>query len=266
MSANLDFCGSDQPIQTVYLSGMNKRRCVHGFTLLELLIALAVVSALLAILLPTLSTARIASHKDDCATNQYLIYEAWQICLESNGGLFPSIAVEPGWFYGGLRFSAINGSPFLDFDRPLNRYLPQSSLIRHGEEIFKCPGDTGIHGEVAGVGTGTITAFRAFGTSYRANASLLRLNPDLTESENRLSISTITTPHSKLVLMGDAVWYEVHERTHRQADWHAAINAGNVLFLDGSVKFLTMDAEDTSGSIEFDPFKADAPVMADKDD
>ena len=244
---------------------MKRRYCTFGFTLLELLLALAVVSVLLAILLPTLSTARIASHRDDCANNQRLIYEAWQICLEANNGRFPTVAVEPGWFYGGLRFSSINDSAFLDFDRPLNRYLPQSILIKHGEEIFKCPGDTGIHGEVAGVGTGTITAFRAFGTSYRANALLLRLNPDLAESASGISTSTITTPHSKFMLMGDAVWYEVHEKTGRQADWHAVANAGNILFLDGSVRFETMDPEDTSGSIEFDPLKADTSTSTEKE-
>ena len=261
-----DFSGSDQPIVSVYSGGMNKWCNRQGFTLLELLIALVVVSTLLAILLPTLSKARIASHRDDCANNQRLIYEAWQICLEANNGLFPTVAVEPGWFYGGLRFSSIDGSPFLDFDRPLNRYVPQSSFIRHGEKIFKCPGDTGIHGEVAGVGTGSISAFRAFGTSYRSNALLLRLNPDLAESESRLSISAITTPHSQLVLMGDAVWYELHEETGRQADWHAVANAANVLFLDGSVKFETIDPRDTSGSIEFDPFKTDTSTSTDKDD
>ena len=260
------FSGSNQPVLSVYSGGMKRIYCGHGLTLLELLIALAVVSALLAILLPTLSTARIASYRDDCSNNQRLIGEAWQICLDVNNGLFPTVAVEPGWFYGGLRFSSIDGSPFLDFDRPLNRYVPQSSLIRHGEEIFKCPGDTGIHGEVAGVGTGTISAFRAFGTSYRANAILLRLNPDLAESASRISTSTITTPHSKFVLMGDAVWYEVHERTGRQADWHAVANAGNILFLDGSVRFETIDPKDTTGSIEFDPFKAYTSTSTDKDD
>jgi len=258
-----DFLASNQAAASVYSGDMKRRYCGYGFTLLELLIALAVVSALLAILLPTLNTARIASYRDDCANNQRLINEAWQNCLESNNGRFPTIAVEPGWFYGGLRFSAINDSAFLDFDRPLNRYVPQSSFIKHGEEIFECPGDTGIHGEVAGVGTGSISAFRAFGTSYRANAILLRLNPDLAESLSRISRSTITTPHSKFVLMGDAVWYEVHERTGRQADWHAVANAGNILFLDGSVRFETIYPKDTAGSIEFDPFTSTSTINDD---
>lgn len=242
---------------------MNNRCCRLGFTLLELLLALAVVSVLLAVLLPTLSTARVASYKDDCASNQRLLGEAWQICVEANNGQFPTIAVEPGWFYGGLRFSSINDSPFLDFDRPLNRYLPQTSLIKRGEAIFKCPGDTGIHGEVAGVGTGTISAYRAFGTSYRANALLLS-QQDAAGSE--ISKKTITTPHSKLVLMGDAFWFEVLEKTDRQADWHAAENAGNVLFLDGSIRFITIDPENISNSIEVDPFKAETLSASDIND
>lgn len=243
---------------------MNKRCCRLGFTLLELLLALAVASVLLAILLPTLNTARIASHKDDCANNQRLINEAWQICLETNSGQFPAIAVEPGWFYGGLRFSSIDDSPFLDFDRPLNRYMPQNILIKHGEEVFKCPGDTGIHGEVAGVGTGTLSAFRAFGTSYRANSLLLSQREEATESS--ISRDTLTTTRSKLLLMGDAVWYEVYEKTGRQANWHAVANAGNVLFLDGSVRFITIDPDNISSSIEVDPFKDQPSTFTDEND
>ena len=230
-------------------------RCRSAFTLLELLISLVIVSALLAILLPALSTARIASHRADCVGHQRLLFEAWQLCLTSNDLQFPVIYDEPGWFYGGLRFSAINGSPFLDFDRPLNRFVPRSSLVRYGEQIFECPADNGIRGEVAGAGTGSLSAYKAFGTSYRANAALLRSASSEADGQGQgLSLSQITTPPSRLVVMGDAVWYEVRLRTGRRADWHATPDAGNVLFLDGSVRFVTIEPEPAIGSAVFDPF------------
>ena len=227
----------------------------RAFSLLELLISLVIVSALLAILLPTLTSARIASHRADCAGHQIALSEAWHLWLEANDQRFPVIYDEPGWFYGGLRFSAINGSPFLDFDRPLNRYVPRSSLVRHGEQMFQCPADTGIRGEVAEAGTGSQSAYRAFGTSYRANAALLRPTSSApVGQEAGLSLSQITTPPSRLVVMGDAVWFEVRQRTGRQAQWHATPDAGNLLFLDGSVRFVTIEPEPALGPAVFDPF------------
>ena len=229
------------------------RRC--AFTLLELLISVMIVSALLAILLPTLTSARIASHRADCARNQAVLSEAWHLYIEANDQRFPVIYDEPGWFYGGLRFSSINRSPFLDFDRPLNRYVPRNSLVRHGEQMFECPADTGIRGEVAGAGTGDQSAYRAFGTSYRANAALLRpFSSDSVSEPTGLNLNRITTPPSRLVVMGDAVWYEVRQHTGRRADWHATPDAGNVLFLDGSVRFVTFEPEPTVGPAVFDPF------------
>ena len=227
----------------------------RAFSLLELLISLVIVSALLAILLPTLTSARIASHRADCASHQIALSEAWHLYLEANDQRFPLVYDEPGWFYGGLRFSAINGSPFLDFDRPLNRYVPRSSLVRHGEQMFQCPADTGIRGEVAEAGTGSLSAYRAFGTSYRANAALLRPASSVpVGQEVGLSLSRITTPPSRLVVMGDAVWFEVRRRTGRQAEWHATPDAGNLLFHDGSVRFVTIEPEPTVGPAVFDPF------------
>ncbi len=234
---------------------MRTRSRYYAFTLLELLIAVVIVSALLAILLPTLTSARIASYRADCARNQAVLSEAWHLYIEANEQRFPVIYDEPGWFYGGLRFSRINRSPFLDFDRPLNRFVPRSSLIRYGEQMFECPADTGIRGEIAGAGTGDQSAYRAFGTSYRANAALLR--PDSSDEVNQpvgIGLNQITTAPSRLVVMGDAVWYEVRQDTGRNADWHATPNAGNLLFLDGSVRFVTIEPEPAVGPAVFDPF------------
>ena len=58
---------------------MRTLRCGPAFTLLELLIALVIVGALLAILLPTLTSARIASHRADCARHQIALSEAWHL-------------------------------------------------------------------------------------------------------------------------------------------------------------------------------------------
>jgi prepilin-type N-terminal cleavage/methylation domain-containing protein/prepilin-type processing-associated H-X9-DG protein len=224
-----------------------------GFTLLELMISLAVVSVLIVILLPVLVSARNTNRRAMCAGNQRLLGQAWAACIDANGGRFPQVYPQPSWHYGGVRFSVVDGSPFLDSDRPLNRYLPVSGTAA-GAALYECPADRGITGEHGEVGTGRRSAFDAFGTSYRANSMLVGQGPD-----GGLSRESITTAASRLVVMGDPLWYEVYESTGRRAAWHGVPNAGNMLFLDGSVRFVAITPKPRVGPAVFDPL---APGLA----
>ena len=129
-----------------------------GFTRLERVISLAVVSAWLVLLLPALTSARRSSHRALCAGNQRLLGHAWSDYLQGNGQRFPVLYVQPAWMYGGVRFSTIDGSTFLDHDRPLNRYLPDHLLKGPGEILFQCPADRGITDEHGTVATGRRSA------------------------------------------------------------------------------------------------------------
>ncbi len=231
---------------------MDVRSGRGGFTLLELVISLAVVSALLVLLLPVLTTARRSSHRALCAGNQRLLGHAWSNYLDSNDQRFPVLLVQGAWMYGGARFSSLDDSPFLDYDRPLNRFLPVDRIGGPGEILFECPADRGITDERGQVGTGRRTAFEAFGTSYRANAKLLAGH-----AGRGLQRDRITTSASRLVVMGDPVWYEVRENTGRIASWHGVPNAGNMLFLDGSVRFVTIAPKPKVGAAVFDPLAPD---------
>jgi prepilin-type N-terminal cleavage/methylation domain-containing protein/prepilin-type processing-associated H-X9-DG protein len=228
-----------------------------GFTLLELVISLAVVCALLVILVPALSTARKSSYRALCAGNQRLIGQAWSMYLDANDGRFPTIHDLPGWKYGGVRYSRVDQTTaWLDHNLPLNRYLPVHRLDAPAEALFHCPADRGITGETGGVGTGDRTAYEAFGTSYRANAALLA--PPTAAgagSGHGLHRNEITTAASRLVVMGDPVWYEVLESTGRVAAWHGKLDAGNLLFLDGSVRFVPVEPRPQVGAAVFDPLE-----------
>ena len=227
--------------------------------MLELLVALTVVSVLLVILLPALSSARASSRRALCAGNQRLLGQAWNMYLESNEGRFPVIYVQPAWRYGGVRFSPIDGSAFLDYDRPLSRFLsPAPRLDVPGEILFHCPADRGITDQRRVVGTGRRTAYEAFGTSYRANPRLLAPRSGA-ESAEGLRRDDITTAPSRLVVMGDPVWYEARQGTGLLAAWHGVANTGNLLFLDGSVRFVPVEPLPNVGAAVFDPL---APELA----
>ncbi|UCD75562.1 MAG: hypothetical protein JSV91_01330 [Phycisphaerales bacterium] len=252
-----------------------RNRLPHGgFTILELAISLALIVLLLAILLPALAKARVASHRDHCVGNQRQIGTALFTRLEDHDERFPYVPVQPDWRYAGVRFSSVNDEPFLDYQRPLTHYLPVGPAGSSRIDLLRCPADRGISGETGEVGTAGRTAFRAFGTSYRANACLfdahLANHPPFADtsapraegdapgvsppSELRgLARFEITTPPSRMVMLGDPFWYEVLESTGRQADWHGQTHAGNLLFLDGSVRFMTILPRPRVGPAVFDP-------------
>jgi prepilin-type N-terminal cleavage/methylation domain-containing protein/prepilin-type processing-associated H-X9-DG protein len=226
-----------------------------GFSLLELIISLAVVCALMAILLPALSTARMSSYRAVCAGNQRMLGQAWSMYLAGNDETFPVIHDRPAWKYGGVRFARTDGAPFVDHNLPLNRYLPVHRLDVPPESLFRCPADQGITDAFGRLGTGDRTAYEANGTSYRANAALLKPPADGPRAERGLRRDEITTAASRLVVMGDPFWFEVLQSTGRSAAWHGGPNIGNLLFLDGSVRFMSVEPRPKIGPAVFDPLE-----------
>jgi prepilin-type processing-associated H-X9-DG protein len=230
---------------------MPMHRARRAFTLLEAVISVALIAVLLAILLPALFSARAAGFRERCADNQRSLGRAWQAYLGDHDGQFPVGLTRLGWHYGGARFSAVDGAPFLDPARPINRHLRGDAV---GADVFHCPADNGIAHEHAEAGTGSRTAFRAFGTSYRANGQLLDARRCGLDTAHRgVRRREVTTAPSRMLVMGDAVWYEVAEQTGRSAAWHGEDRAGNMLFLDGSVRFVTIRPRDRAGPVVFDP-------------
>ena len=222
-----------------------------AFTMLELVISLAAGGVLLCILLPAMVSARVSSQRELCSGNQRLIGQAWEAYLKSHDGRFPTIYVQPAWRYAGVRYSSVDGTAFLDYDRPLNNYLPAYRSQVNPEQLFECPADRGITDERGEAGTGRRTALEAFGTSFRANTRLLLPRGD--RPQPPLDRAQITTAPSRLVVMGDPVWFETLESTGRLAAWHGTPNTGNLLFLDGSVRFVTIKPRPAVGPAVFDP-------------
>ena len=150
---------------------MTTRHPPRGFTLLECAISIAMIAVLLAILLPALNAGRAASRRTACADHlRHLGVAIDQIVEEA--GEFPGVYSEAGWRWGGVRFSRAMGRAYIDFDRPLNPHLALMMPTDRLEQLFLCPADAGIRGDLETTGTGTRTAFEAYGTSYRANDRL----------------------------------------------------------------------------------------------
>ena len=156
-----------------------RRQC--AFSLLELIVSIAIVAVLVAILLPALRLARDAAQTAVCAGNLKQMGIAWRMYLDDYRQ-FPKHTESPDWNFGGVEFRVGSGLPYLAEDRPLNAYFADATE-NASERLatqFRCPSDWGVSMDV---GTGGLrgvsvlgeqeTCFEYFGTSYRANTFLL---------------------------------------------------------------------------------------------
>ncbi len=113
-------------------------RCPHprrAFSLIELLVVVAIVSLLVSLLLPTLSAARAQGRRTVCASNLRQLTLAIVMYTSENRGLFPPCGWKrgkiPGYWWGEIN----NGK--VDYTvSPLFKYI-RSPL---GEEtVYECP-------------------------------------------------------------------------------------------------------------------------------
>jgi len=233
---------------------MTARPHRSAFALIELLISVILIVVLLALFVPALFSVRAVSQREQCATNLGRIGTAMHMYLEEHNEQFPTVTHQPGWHYGGVRFSSTDGLPFLDASRPLNRWLYPYTPYGDVAHTFCCPADIGITGDIAEIGTGRRSVCRSFGTSYRANAVFFDARIAGLDVEPRgMYRSEIITAPSRMLVLGDAVWFEVAEQTGRSANWHQLPDTGNILFLDNSVRFQAVRPRGVTGPVMLDP-------------
>jgi len=210
-----------------------------GFTLIEVLVVVSVITLLLAILLPALNKARQIAFRIACQSNLRQIALAWEMYLDDNDGYFCQNDNNIEFLYGGWK-----GVYFTQEKRVLNKYLsPSLSEIPQSEaeaKMFKCPADNG---------TTSSPAYGSIGTSYHTNILLIgpdqaaTLGGELAEEINKrlkhLNRSKVSNP-SRLLLVGDFGWATqwLPSPYPRGPTWHSRCCHYNVAFLDHHIEFI----------------------------
>ena len=221
-----------------------------GFSLIELLVVVSIISLLLAILLPALRGAREQSRRMACQNNLRQLATAWHLYLEDNEEHFLQ-KVNADLIYGGRQGKGADEfgkDPANPVPKPLNPHLGIPEVVREGAEVFHCPSDIGSF-------VGKPTNFDHHGTSYITNFMLIgqdqfMFNPGdpcagLYQQVNGLMRNLTRgriSEESKLILMGDFGWQITWNRLEtwesRRVEWHIKRCSHNIAFMDGHASFL----------------------------
>jgi len=249
------------------------RRARAGFTLIELLVVIAIIAILAAILFPVIARAKEHGRRTACASNLRQIYTGLSMYLECYHDVMPpSIPIN---FYFPFEYP---GQPIeLDADRRDSQYNPRFQIqyllapyvtgkplstqnsydtIR----VFRCPTDN-IEPPLDDSGNFTtrskayeLCCYPKYGSSYQwrlgqeAPFYTGNTSPDGDKGTDLLSgksVSAFPNP-SKLGAARDAQMWHSFSQTHTRKDWRDGLGGGNVLYLDGHLKF-TRGGEFLSG-------------------
>jgi prepilin-type N-terminal cleavage/methylation domain-containing protein/prepilin-type processing-associated H-X9-DG protein len=228
-----------------YFNTFHARKSARGFSLIELLVVVAVISLLLAILLPALGKARAMAVRAFCQSNLKHIALAWHAYFEDNKGSFYQ-GVNHQYDFGGWQ-----GNPTNALFRPLNKYLslPVQMPTEDGAEVFKCPADEGGQ-------TWPDPAYLRLGNSYQVNTILggpdqlqaqpwypdpwRTMNKEINKYLRNLKFERVSEP-SHLLLVGDHNWITQWDPLWTLScgkAWHGKRHTYNIAFLDCHVEHI----------------------------
>lgn len=266
----------------------------QGFTLVELLLIVALIALLIAILLPALSGARNKARDSVCLSNLRQLLTAWAAYENEYRG-FP-VGEDPlyvgyvrfGW--GGVHWYDDTPVPTLGIlpDRPLNVMITGETRVRARMDVFRCPSDNGAALAASGERPwaqwganspsqeGDQTLFGLAGASYTANGWMYcepgaRSGWGLPTTagglpplyRTRLSSQSCPGLSSRFIVLGDsgsviAGLYSKPDRLARNmfVGWWHGSEYSNTGYLDGSARRTRMgDAERSDYSIFLNPAK-----------
>ena len=238
-------------VTNVWLKDGSRRRLqtVPAFTMIELLVTIAIISMLVAILLPSLRKARVQTKRAACMSNLKSLGSAWHMYLNEYDGSFLK-GINAKWNYGGKQgdggraFGLDPNNPNHRVPKLLNPQLGLDEVVLEAEE-FRCPADKG-GGDVP------TTHYDYKGTSYVTNPMLIgqdklyvrlfdpcrSVMTEVNKGIRRLRRHQLHN-EGKLILMGDGGWLSSWDLANPyRIEWHDESRGHNVVFMDGHAKFL----------------------------
>ena len=195
-----------------------------GFSLVELMVVIAIIGILAAILLPALSRARESAKRSSCANNLRQLFLAFSMYLLENKDTYPA-AQDPYrsgyWFWMGRGWR-----------ETMESYVPRGDENEAG--VFLCPSDPR-------------SEERFDNTSYAYSMTFYH-SPEqidaMTSVTDNYSNPVPTLPQqasqlqwpSKKILLGE--WYANHAAFPNDKGWFGTTGKRLYMFADGHVEYL----------------------------
>lgn len=240
------------------------RRTKAGFTLIELLVVIAIIAILAAILFPVFARAKENGRIATCSSNLRQIGFGLSMYLDNyNGFIPPSDPINsydtfeyPGQLIGLANTSGIaHRNPILQIHFLLAPFITGRGVTTQTPydtfRVLRCPTDS-INPPLDDSGKFDIGSkayelcnFPKYGSSYQwrlghetpTNTGNTSPNGDKgTDLLSGRSIGSIRNP-GQVGAARDAQPWHIYSRTHTRRDWTDPHAGGNVLYLDGHVKF-----------------------------
>lgn len=203
-----------------------------GFTLVELLVVIAVIAILASLILPALGRAKAQAARTICLSNQHQIGFAYHMYTSDNSESYPAQ----------LDWQAAGGNDgFYDIfvaatNRPLNVYLKNV-------QVFRCPSDKGD--EL----TGATNCYVQYGNSYLTQWYMDSFRTRMVAGDVSAPVGTYEATPIKAsevskgpvnkIIQGDWIWHPNRGTTDSRSVWHNYRGSSrmNMLFGDGHIEF-----------------------------
>jgi prepilin-type N-terminal cleavage/methylation domain-containing protein len=251
----------------------------QAFTLIEVLVVVAIIALLISILLPSLKKAREEARKIICCSNLKQTGIAMAAYTSSSKNRFPwsNTGSPRSHYYGGR--TCRGDTPSSDWstiypkgslpasDRPMNKYLTGRNVARGGDTevpVLNCPNDDGVRSRVKySLPKSNQSAYYVMGTSYDSNVTWYEYVRTKEASELATRNVALTTRYAQLM---DRILFLFEKRGASRAvmfyedpadctmggalydwpldlkymGWHGRPNFYSVVFLDGHSENLYM--------------------------
>ena len=199
------------------------------FTLIELLIVIAIIGILVSLLMPSLTKAREAAKSAVCKSNLSQINKSLELYLNDNNGFYPKKKTNTGK-YGWLGKTAnITQTDLSIHNRALNKYLGGPYKDDDEIKVANCPSDQNRYAKK--------------GSSYKINLETFEWNKSLIKSgKDCINRDVIQSPVKMVIMAEWGAIPTVKGNSGQSEVFHSLLwktYKFNTLFADGHIQSKT---------------------------
>jgi prepilin-type N-terminal cleavage/methylation domain-containing protein/prepilin-type processing-associated H-X9-DG protein len=225
---------------------MNKTVERRAFTLVELLVSIAVIAILMALLLPVLAKGKLSAQRAVCESNLHQLGIATEIYLGDNAGLFFKRCATPTtggqqWWFGWLQGTTVPEG-HRAFDLSTGVLFP----YLHGSDVRLCPSPVWHSPQFKPKGTNVIFSYGCNAYLFTGSgrnpikASTISRPEDTALFADAAQVNTFQAPASSLYPMFEEFYYldleTNYSNPNNQPNGHFRHSQrANVTFDDGHV-------------------------------